>query len=222
MPFTLTYIDQIAVESVDIEFDIDTKIYQDFRDHYIISGDDPDNFRLNADTIMFPPEITKDSKSANYISVETTGSYEGFKFYKESTPRQLGLKFEWVCGGNFTPLKIHTIVSKIKGYFYNSFFGKDNPGKYPALKIHQLYHVIPPNLLNPSTWRMMDVNVKYSKEMTVSNVDAENTIYPVYTVVDINLESVTQLKNPKPGNEMAKFIADNYTNLAKSPTISWF
>jgi hypothetical protein len=218
MAFTLTGIDQIAIASVDIEFDIDLAIYKDFADRYI---NDQNQLRLNADTIMFPPEITKDSKSANYISVETTGSYEGFKFYKESTPRQLGLKFEWVCGGNFTPLKIHTIVSKIKGYFYNSFFGKDNPGKYPALKIHQLYHVIPPNLLNPSTWRMMDVNIKYSKEMTVFEVGTKNIIYPVHTIVDMNLESVTQLKNPKLGNE-ASTIASKYTNLSSKPTVSWF
>jgi len=211
MPFELAQIDEDALSSVDIRIDGD--------------GESVKNIRLNSNNLMFPPVITKDSKSANWMEVKS-GSYEPFKFYEQSQSRQLGIEFQWVTGGFkgdvFKPQKLHKLISDIKSYFYGAYFG-GKKREYPAVLIYQLYNVVPPvssqltgtdyASAGGATFRMMNIDVKYSKELT----RIDGFWYPLHIKLSINLESVSRLVSSESETPFSSF-----TNLMKRPAVEWF
>lgn len=222
MPFQLTEADQDALKFVDIVIDGD--------------GTSVPNFRLYSETLMFPPIVTKDTKTAKWLEVQS-GSFEPFKYYVQSESRQLGLEFQWVTGrfngGKFTPLKLHSVLSKIKSYFYGAYFANDREEKseYPRVLIRQLYEVVPTvrNARNNAisdgraisgnddgeggaTFRMMNVNIKYSKEL----VRVGGNWYPLHVKLGMNLESVSKLKNEKDD------VPFKFSNLIDRPFVEWF
>jgi len=82
-----------------------------------IDGHDGPFQLKGGENLMFPPKISKDSKSAVWKEVQS-GGYEPWKMYEYSNSRSIILDFEWVVGGNFPPAKVHDTVSRIKSYFY--------------------------------------------------------------------------------------------------------
>lgn len=198
MAFKLTQADQDALQNVNIKID---------------GSSDTEDIILDLTNLMFPPVITKDSKSAKFLEVES-GSFEPFKYYVQSNSRQIALEFQWVAGGEFPPERIHRITSEIKAYFYGAYFGSDRKN-YPAVTIFELYDIVPQGGGESSTWRMMNVDVKRSKEL----VKIEDSWYALHTVLTMNLESASQLQNPNEGEAAPVF---EFDNLVKFPQVEWY
>lgn len=174
---------------------------------------------LDENNLMFPPVITKDNKSANFLEVES-GAYEPFKFYKNSKSRAITLEFEWVTG-SFKKSKAKDLLdtlSDIKGYFYRAFLGSDKKKEYPIVKIIRFYDLIYGTSLGKSSaWRMISVDVKYSKEMI--KLESEGTyFFPLHVKLVMNLEMATQLG--KPNSNKGAF--RSFENLPPSPSPLWF
>jgi hypothetical protein len=223
MGFQLAKIDEDALKEVEID---------------IVGVGDPGNpvVKLSAGdnnhTLQFPPIITKDNKSADWKEIQSA-SYETMKWYIQSKSRSIGLEFQWVCGDTFTPTKIHNIISGIKSYFYTPYFGVTS-GKqnYPIVKIKKFYGLIEMSgyPLEASTWRMMDVSVKYSKELYREKI-ASKRFYPLHTVLNMSLEFVSQLQPIELDSDSGESVSDsednnapfrNFTNLARNPKFDWY
>lgn len=161
-----------------------TEADQKALDHIMIKGN-PSGFTLNKDNLQFPPIITKDSKSANWNTIDAM-SYEPIAFFKSGNPRDLGLEFQWVTGGRWTPGLIHSTIDKVKSYFYTCYQG-GNMADYPVVEITKLYDLI---TKQRTTWRLNSVNVIYSPEL----VNISGVWYPLHVKLSMDLLSVTQLK----------------------------
>jgi len=211
MPFQLTKVDEDALRAVDIQIAGTESRSVAVADS--VNGASAAGIRLNSDTLQFPPIITKDSKSAEWMEVPS-GSFEPMKFYVQSKSRSIGLDFEWVCGGRFPPNRVHTLVSAMKSYFYGPYFASSkDKQEYPTVNIINLYGII----TFKTTWRMMDLSVKYSNEMC----KVDNTFYPLHVKVSINLESATQLApSEEEGESETPF--QNFTNLNRSADFRWY
>lgn len=209
MAFQLTKADEDALSQVEI----------------IVDGEDSGlNIRLNSDNLMFPPVVTKDSKTALWQE-HTVGSYEPFKFYEQSQSRQLGIDFEWVTGGfkkdAFKAIKLHSTISQIKAYFYGVYFGGIK-NRYPVVTINQLYEIIP-RAITPladttaqgATFRLMNVDIKYSKEMT----KVDTLWYPLHVKLSMSLESASQLGSTDPS---AQTPLGSFKNIIKRPHLEWY
>ncbi len=144
----------------------------------------PSKFTLDAGNIQFPPIITKDSKNGNWETRDSS-SYEPISFLKSSNPRNLGIKFEWVAGGNWPPERIHSIIDDVKSYFYLVYIAKFD-SNYPAVIITKLYGLI----TQRTSWRMNNVEVTYSPEL----IKIGGKWYPLHTTLNLDLLSVTQIK----------------------------
>lgn len=206
MAFLLTKADQSALEDVNI----------------IVAGDGDDDsdakdpITLNSDTLMFPPIVTKDSKSAQWKELPS-GGFEPFKYYTQSQSRQLGLEFQWVTGGHSTsdPIKLHETLSRIKAYFYGAYYG-GSKNRYPVVKIVKLYGLIDDTSKNGknAAFRMINVDINYSKEMTKVN----EIWYPLHVKLSMNLESASQIK----GSESEKAPYESFINLPSRPKVTWY
>lgn len=193
---------------------------------------------LNNRNLMFPPKVTKDSKSAEWKEW-TSGSFEPAKWYVQSKPKQIGLEFEWILGSYgqgkfFTPRSLRQTLSGIKAFFYGPFFG----GKrrtYPAVFIYALYAIIPRNQLShgngkPAAFRIMDVNVSYSDQLAkIENIDGSMEWHPLHTKLTMNLEGASQLEGARPRTGAS--IEDppggagamsTFKNLPNRPIFEWF
>ena len=167
---------------------------------------------LDSNNLQFPPLITKDSKNAVWEEHQTA-SYEPFKVYKYSQSRAIALKFQWVVGGNFPPQRIHQIISNVKAYFYHIAAGQinSNSQKYPAVWIDKFYNII----TRRTTWRMMDIDVKYSEEL----VKVNQVFYPLHVTLTMNLEASTRLASSRTDPSTELYPIDV---LAKRPHLSWY
>jgi len=209
MAFQLTKADESALSQVEI----------------IVDGSAAgQEIKLNSSNLMFPPTVTKDSKTANWIE-STVGSYEPFKFYEQSQSRQLGIEFEWVTGGYkkdaFKAAKLHQTISKIKSYFYGVYFGGIK-NRYPVVTIIQLYEIIPravealaDTTARGATFRLMNVDIKYSREMT----KVDDLWYPLHVKLSMNLESASQLGSEDPN---VKTPLGTFKNIIKRPHLEWY
>lgn len=217
MPFQLTDADRDALSQVSITIDGDGEVVP--------------SITLNEFSLMFPPIVTKDSKTAKWQEWQS-GGFEPFKYYEQSQSRQLGLQFEWVTGGfggdKFKPAQLHLLISKMKSYFYGAYFGGDKQ-RYPRVLIRQLYEIVPRSVgtLDPNsaggdssqggaTFRMMSLDVKYSGEMT--RVDEK--WYPLHVKVNMSLESTSQIATS--GEEISDGPFKDFNNLIKRPHVEWF
>lgn len=210
MAFLLAKVDEDALKQVDIRIaGVDSEAP--------FSGESSSGIRLDSSNLQFPPRITKDSKSAEWMEVPS-GSFEPMKFYVQSKSRAIGLQFEWVCGGNFPPDKVHRIVSAMKSYFYGPYFASSKDKQnYPAVFIHSFYGIIQ----YKTSWRMMDLSVKYSDEMCKIN----NVFYPLHVTVNVSLESATRLgqtgtERSSESDEESPF--QNFSNLNRTVNFEWF
>jgi len=206
MPLVLTRADENALENVELKVD----------------GDNGSaGITLDRNNLMFPPIVTKDSKSARWQEEADSGGYEPMKFYKNANARQLGIQFEWVTGGfnggQFNPVNLHSILSQIRAYFYGAYFGGGND-HYPVVQIVKLYNIVrtagQAGAQRPSTWRLMGFNIKRSREMTKIGSDW----YPLHVTADMELESVSQIQG-KNGTE-GPF--SGFKNLVSRPPVEWF
>jgi hypothetical protein len=188
MAFILAEIDQDAISKVNI------------------TGD-PSGFNLDSSNIQFPPIITKDSKSASWQTHEAQ-SYEPIAFFKSGNPREIGLEFQWVIGGEWTPDKVHTTISKVKGYFYTAYKGSALK-EYPAVIITNLYNII----TQKTTWRMDSVNITYSPEL----IKLDGAWYPLHVKMAMNLLSATRLAGESDKTPMQKI-----TKLESKPELGWY
>jgi hypothetical protein len=187
MPFILADIDQKAIGQVQIK-------------------GNPSGFTLNSGNLQFPPIVTKDSKSGNWETKDSS-SYEPIAYLKSSNPRNLGLKFEWVVGGQWTPDRIHKTIDDVKKYFYMVYLAKFDDN-YPAVEITKLYNLI----TQRTTWRMNSVDVTYSPEM----IAIGGTWYPLHTIMTMDLLAVTKIKGGV-GGPMSTL-----NNLVDSPQPGWY
>lgn len=205
MAFTLTAADEDALRDVEI----------------IVDGIN-DRIILDQDTLMFPPIITKDTKSAKWLEVMPAGAYEPFKQYEQGKPREIALKFQWVTGTfkKTRPSDLHNTISKIKSYFYRAYFDTENfknRKEYPIVQIKKLYGLINGQQGGKySAWRFDSVDIKYSDEL----IRIEGDWYPLHVELTMNLESVSQMG--KPGQVEDKGVYSVFTNLPNSPKESWF
>jgi hypothetical protein len=166
----------------------------------------PSGFTLNSDNIQFPPIITKDSKSGNWETKDSSSS-EPIAYLRSSNPRNLGLKFEWVVGGRWGPEKVHKTVDDVKKYFYLVYLNKFDDN-YPAVEITKLYNII----TQRTTWRMNSVDVTYSPEL----VNINNIWYPLHVVLTMDLLAVTKIKGQVSG-PMSKL-----NNLVDKVEVGWY
>lgn len=208
MAFSMAKVDEDILKEVDI------RIIGPANENEISVEPTKKGVILNSSNLQFPPAITKDSKTAEWMEV-ASGSYEPMKFYVQSHARAIGLKFQWICGGRFPPDKVHKLASAIKSYFYGPYFATDGLRQsYPVIVINNLYGFIE----KKSTWRMMDASVKYSPEMCKIN----NKFYPTHVEVDMNLEGATQLGYLRGDTSEANTPYNNFLNLERSPDFSWY
>jgi hypothetical protein len=145
MAFKLAKADLDALKSVSIKIP-GTKDWT-ANDGPTNTGSENYGVTLDENNLMFPPVITKDTKSASWKEMNT-GAFEPFKWYQNASPRQLGIQCEWVVGSYgtyFSPQKLHSIISGVKAYFYGGYFG-GNRNDYPAVVIDKLYNIIPAGL----------------------------------------------------------------------------
>ena len=228
MPFSLTLADQDALSNVDISI-VGSGTNIDAETLSVIGSEQ--GIKLNKSNLMFPPVVTKDSKQGAWgVEEQDSGSYEELKYYTNAKSRKLAIDFEWVCGtsivtgdeGSTTmdPDSIHNIISGIKSYFYRAYFGEQGKQLYPVVYIYKLYNIIDGTKQDnlPATFRMMDVNVKYSKEL----VKVSEKWFPLHTKVSINLESASQLKPIKTNGDNGGESIMQFTNLPKQPNFKWY
>jgi len=213
MPFELTKADQNALSNVEI----------------IVDGDNGGpGITLDSNNLMFPPVVTKDSKTARWADVPDSGGFEPFKFYKNANSRQLGISFQWVTGGfnggTFNPENLHNILSQIRAYFYGAYFGGDSD-RYPIVQVVKLYNIVrtasQAGVDKSSTWRMMGFNIKRSKEMTKVGSDW----YPLHIEAEMDLEAASQIAGKKKGeggDEEVNIPFGGYKNLIKRPPVEWY
>jgi len=192
MAFVLTKADQNAIGNVSIK-------------------GNPSGFILNSSNLQFPPTITKDSKSANWNTIDAM-SYEPIAFFKSGNPRDLGLEFQWVIGGKWTPDFVHEITDKVKSYFYTCYQG-GNMVDYPIVEINKLYNLIKKR----TTWRLNSVNVIYSPEL----INIGGAWYPLHVKLSMDLLSVTQLKPVGDGGGGDTPMQELKT-LEEKPTPGWY
>lgn len=170
-----------------------------------ITGD-PSGFSLNSDNIQFPPILTKDGKSANWETKDSS-SYEPVAWLKSSNPRNIEIKFEWVIGGKWTPEFVHKTVDDVKKYFYMVYLSKfDN--KYPAVIINKLYGLIGVK----TSWRMNAINIGYSPEL----IKIGGKWYPFHVTMTMDLLAVTKIKGGVSGP------MSGITNIVDQPEPGWY
>lgn len=157
--------------------------------------------------IQFPPSITNDSKSASYDSKPIL-AYEPLKIYKGAEPRSLGLKFEWITGGNFPPSLIKDAINIWKNCLY---FGdaREPLIRSPVIKINKLYKVIE----GGATFRLLNVKIDYSPE----KIKIGSDWWAVHTVLNVDMELMHNIAGYGTGAKPA--IEDSRVNNA--PQASW-
>lgn len=200
MAFKLTNADENILAFINITIDGDGKT-------------DPITLSQGEANLQFPPVILKDSKSADWMEIPS-GSFEPFKYYVQSKSRQISLQFQWVTGGQFPPDVVHKITSRIKAYFYGAYFG-GKKNRYPIVKILNFYELID----DDTAWRMMNVDIKRSKEMVNIIKAGSSKWYPLHTTLTMNLESATQLVDPEDSKGTPIF---DFPNLPLKPTLEWY
>jgi hypothetical protein len=168
----------------------------------------PSGFSLNSGNLQFPPTITKDSKSANWQTTDLM-SYEPLAFFKSANPRDLGLEFQWVVGGQWSPEKVHKTIDDVKKYFYTCYMGSAFQ-EYPIVEITKLFNLI----TQRTTWRMNSVNVTYSPEL----VNIGGKWYPLHVKLTMDLLSVTKLKGDASGDTPMQELS----SLEDSPKPGWY
>lgn len=209
MAFLLSKVDEDALRQVEII------IPGTSGDSNILPSSEPSSngVQLNYQTLQFPPIITKDSKSAEWMEVPS-GSFEPMKFYVQSKSREIGFEFQWVCGGRFPPDRVHNIISAMKSYFYGPYFASSKSKQdYPAVIVNKFYGIIE----SRTTWRMMNLDVKYGKEMCKIN----NIFYPLSVSVNISLESATRLGTPSDRGGDGNTPFQNFENLESTVSFRW-
>lgn len=171
------------------------------------------------DTIkfQFPPKVTSDTKSINWRE-EDVKSYEPLAFFMGSKARNISLKWEYVVYGNWwDAYDIFDQVRKVKKHAYWGNIGSGGGTSYagsasvkaPIVKL-VAYMVVPHGdtgamasgtknpVIDESSWRLININVRYSDEMAVfsppgvgSGFGTNLNAWPVHTEISLDLRMLT-------------------------------
>ncbi len=168
---------------------------------------DPSGFVLDSTNIQFPPRVLRDGKTASFKE-SNAASYEPFKVYSGSSARALSIEFQWVAGGNFTPVKIQDAINGVKSYFYTGYLGSGLED-YPAVIITSLYSYINER----TSWRMTSLDITPGEELVLVDGDW----YHLHTKMTMSLESATQLGRIGGGDSLLQA-----KNLEAAPKLGWY
>jgi len=128
---------------------------------------------------QFPPKITSDSKSSKW-KLKWQNSYEPYAVWLGAEARRITLAADYVVHGEWGADKVQKQITNAKGHLYKHG-GKTGPNApYATLN---MYGIAP----DGSTWRVSDVNIKYSQELIRDGI-----IWPLHSKLTIRLDLFTQ------------------------------
>lgn len=134
--------------------------------------------------LQFPPKITSEGKSANWQEDMFYG-YEEYARWMGSRARKLNIEIDFVVWGTWDQDKIRSSVRDIKKHLYVSGQGVED--KVPFMFISG-WQVIKADGRRPA-FRLMDVDIQYSKEM----VGSGNDYWPLKTTVKLGVKLFTMV-----------------------------
>lgn len=151
---------------------------------------------------QFPPRIITESNSSSWEQHDIW-AIEPLKIHKGSDGRKLNMEWEYLASSKiWTPRTIASNLRTLKQYFFA--FKRI---EYPLVKIK--YGQVIPSKIN---WRLMSVNVTYSKELFGKGVN----IHPLHTVVSVSLELATTVNvKDSGGGAFAGGVSASETEAAK-------
>lgn len=132
---------------------------------------------------QFPPKVLSDSRRGNWTESQAAGNAP-IASLQYSDPRVISLQITYILDGDWDKTEIKRNIQIMRGYFQQYVF--DNVGRFESLIVSLKLWSIGGN--DPMTFRLKNVDVKYSETMIGIKDDA----FPYRSDITLDLSTWTK------------------------------